>query len=145
MVEASKVVVEELIPREGWQFDLVEYLNGDVDARKVIWHYDLTGNSGKSYFSTRYKKKSSYLVTGGKNQDIYYAYNYEQVVIFDLPRAKEEYVPYDVMESFKNGYFLSTKYECKPVRFNPPHVIIFANFHPDMTKLSYDRWEIKEI
>lgn len=85
------------------------------------------------------------MVTGGKNQDIYYAYNYEQVVIFDLPRAKEEYVPYDVMESFKNGYFLSTKYECKPVRFNPPHVIIFANFHPDMTKLSYDRWEIKEI
>lgn len=145
LLEASKVVSEELIPRDGWQTRLVEILSGDADPRKVYWYYDVTGNSGKSYFSTRYKAKTSYLVTGGKNQDIYYAFNYEQVVFFDLPRAKQDYVPYDVMESFKNGYFLSTKYECKPVRFAVPHVIVFANFYPDTTKLSVDRWEIKEI
>jgi hypothetical protein len=145
LLEASKVVIEELIPREGWQTCLKEYLAGDVDTRKVIWYFDSTGNSGKSYFSTRYRAKTSYLVTGGKNQDIYYAYNYEEVVFFDLPRAKQEYVPYDVMESFKNGYFLSTKYECKPVRFAVPHVVVFANFYPDTSKLSLDRWEIKEI
>lgn len=144
-MEASKVTVEELTAREGWQIDLSNYLAEDADPRKIIWYYDNTGNSGKSYFSTRFKAKTSYLVTGGKNQDIYYAYNYEQVVFFDLPRAKQDYVPYDVMESFKNGYFLSTKYECKPVRFNVPHVIVFANFYPDTSKLSMDRWEIKQI
>jgi len=145
LLEASKVVIDDLIPRSGWQTDLSNILSEDAHSRRVLWYFDVTGNSGKSYFSTRYKTKSSYLVTGGKNQDIYYAYNYEQVVFFDLPRAKQEYVPYDVMESFKNGYFLSTKYECKPIRFNVPHVVVFANFYPDTTKLSLDRWDITEI
>lgn len=145
LVEASKMVSENLVPRDNWQIILSEYLKQDADPRKVIWYYDVTGNSGKSYFSTHYREKTSYLVTGGKNQDIYYAYNYEQVVFFDLPRAKQDYVPYDVMEAFKNGYFLSTKYECKPVRFAVPHVVVFANFYPDVSKLSQDRWEIHEI
>jgi len=144
-IKESKVTSEVLVPRNNWQLILFEYLKQDADARKVIWYYDVTGNSGKSIFSTRYKDKTSYLVTGGKNQDIYYAYQYEEVVFFDLPRGKQDYVPYDVMESFKNGYFLSTKYECKPVRFNVPHVVVFANFYPYTTKLSMDRWEIHEI
>lgn len=145
LINESKMELEELIPRDNWQLVLKTYLENEPDTRKIVWYYDVTGNSGKSYFATRYKDKTSYLVTGGKNQDIYYAYNYEEVVFFDLPRAKQEYVPYDVMESFKNGYFLSTKYECKPVRFKVPHVIVFSNFYPDTTKLSLDRWELHEI
>jgi len=145
LIESSKIVSEELIPRDGWQTRLKEELDAPVDNRKIIWYYDATGNSGKSYFATKYRCKTAYLVTGGKNADIFYAYNYEEVVFFDLPRAKQEYVPYDVMESFKNGYFLSTKYECKPVRFNVPHVVVLCNFYPDTSKLSMDRWDIREI
>lgn len=144
-IKEAKVDVGELIPRVGWQTRLKEELSNEPDLRKVIWFYDVSGNNGKSYFATRYKEKSTYLVTGGRNSDIYYAYGYEEVVFFDLPRCKQEYVPYDVMESFKNGYYLSTKYEVKCCRFKPPHVIVFANFYPDTTKLSLDRWDIREI
>lgn len=143
-IKESKVDVGELVPRD-WQINLKSELNEVPDNRKIIWYYDITGNSGKSYFSTRYREKTSYLVTGGKNTDIYYAYNYEEVIFFDLPRSKQDYVPYDVMESFKNGYFLSTKYEVKSVKFNVPHVVVFSNFYPEKTKLSADRWDIREI
>jgi hypothetical protein len=49
------------------------------------------------------------------------------------------------MENVKDGLFFSTKYESGMVRYNPPHVIVFANVPPDVTKMSADRWVIKEI
>lgn len=138
------IEIPDLVSRDGWQTDLKILLNGTPDLRKIIWYCDRAGNAGKSYFARHYKG-SKYIINGGKASDIYYAYNYEKVVFFDLARQKEEYVAYDVMENFKNGYFLSTKYEVKCVTFNTPHVIVFANFHPDVTKLSADRWDIRVI
>jgi len=144
-IEESKVTRTPLIPKDGWQSQLAEDLRSIPDARKVIWYCDLIGNSGKSYFATHYMEKTSYYITGGKATDIFYGYAYESVVFFDLARMKQEIVQYDVMENFKNGQFYSTKYECKNVKFNTPHVVVFANFLPDVTKLSADRWDIREI
>ena len=39
--------------------------------------------------------------------------------------------------------FFSGKYESGMVRYNKPHVIIFANCRPDIEKLSKDRWKVK--
>lgn len=125
-------------PRGDWQIGLAELLATPPHTREVYWYYCATGNSGKSTFARN--QKNAYIITGGKQADIYYAYQYEPVVIFDWPREAEERVPYGVIEAFKNGYFLSTKYECIPKRFATPHVIIFANFQPDKSKLSLDRW-----
>lgn len=144
-VEEKSVVRENLITRDGWQTELHELLHGEADPRKVIWFVDEVGNSGKSYFATHYTDKLSYYVTGGRAADIYYGYQYEPVVFFDLARMKQEIVQYDVMESFKNGQFYSTKYECKNVKFNIPHVVVFSNFYPDLTKLSSDRWDVRVI
>ena len=66
-------------------------------------------------------------------------------MFFDLARSVQERVPYEVMENFKNGGFLNTKYESKWVKFKIPHVVVFANFLPDRLKLSEDRWNIIEI
>jgi len=66
-------------------------------------------------------------------------------VFFDLARMKQDIVQYDVMEAFKNGQFYSTKYESRLVRFNIPHVVVFANFHPATQMLSTDRWDIRVI
>ena len=144
-LEESKVTRPEFNARSGWQQRLVEDLATEPDTRKVIWYYDSVGNTGKSFFATHYTEKGSYYVTGGKAADIFYGYSYEPVVFFDLARMKQEYVQYDVMEAFKNGQFYSTKYECKNVKFNVPHVVVFSNFYPDTTKLSADRWDIREI
>lgn len=130
-------------PRAGWQLDLSLLLQQEPDKRKIHWFYDSQGNSGKSTFACGWA--GSYIVTGGKHEDIYFAYDYQPVVIFDWPRAKHDSFPYAVAESFKNGYFLSTKYECRASRFRTPHVVVFANFLPDYDSLSIDRWDVKTI
>lgn len=145
---AEEAVPEHpLCPRPGWQVALVERLSNEPDPRQVHWYYDEAGNSGKSIFARRYRLRGErpYVITGGKHSDIYYAYARQPVVIFDWPRSQEEAFPYAVVETFKNGYFLSTKYESTPVFFKPPHVVVFANFYPDKSKLSADRWDIHTI
>lgn len=137
-----------LIPRDGWQSLLSTLLNGQPDGRQVNWYWEATGNVGKSYFALNFKHiggRYGYVVTGGRHSDIFYGYDYEPVVFFDWTRDNQETVPYSVMESFKNGYYLNTKYESAPVRFSVPHVVVFANFPPDISKLSIDRWNIFQI
>jgi hypothetical protein len=135
--------LQTFVPRDGWQSELFESLAETPSERQVFWFYDATGGTGKSYFAAQYP--GSYIITGGKMADIYYAYRFERVVFFDWPRDAEDRVPYSAIESFKNGYFLSTKYEVKRVRFERPHVVVFSNFMPDTTKLSLDRWIINTI
>lgn len=135
----------QFVPRPGWQQLLDDDLKGEAHPRTIIWFTDSVGNSGKSYFANNWNIRQTYIVNGGKAADIYYAYFYEPVVFFDLARQKEDIVAYDVMENFKNGYFLSTKYQVRRVKFNIPHVVVFSNFFPDKTKLSADRWDIRVI
>jgi len=139
---------EVFVARPGWQLDLCLVLNGPVDKRKVIWYWEHSGNVGKSYFALNFSIGSGgfgYVVTGGRHADIFYAYRNEPIVFFDWARDQEESFPYRVVEAFKNGYFLNTKYESVARRFSVPHVVVFSNFPPDRSKLSIDRWEIKEI
>lgn len=137
-----------------WQTDLKTELDGRVDRRKVIWYVDYTGGAGKSTFARRYRSPTNtpgldftggFIVNGGKHADVYYAYSGERVVFFDWSRDHQDSFPYSVVENFKNGYFLSTKYESRAFRFRPPHVVVFANWDPDMSKLSEDRWDIRHI
>lgn len=139
---------------EQWAIDLEGELDGPVNRRKVIWYYDEVGGRGKSNFARRYQSKTNtpgldrtggYIVNGGKYADVYYAYKGQRVVFFDWSRDHQEAFPYSVVENFKNGYFLSTKYESREFRFRPPHVVVFANWLPDQSKLSADRWDIRHI
>jgi len=57
----------------------------------------------------------------------------------------EEYISYGAMEKIKNGFYMSSKYESKPIIRNCPHIICFANFEPDYDKLSQDRWKVHNI
>jgi len=132
-----------LVPREGWQTELFEYLKTEPHPRQILWFSDHTGATGKSTFAN--STPDAYVVTPGKHADIVYAYNFERIVFFDWPRDAEDRFPYSVAESFKNGYFLSTKYEVRRVRFSVPHVVVFSNNDPDLLKLSFDRFVIKRI
>lgn len=57
----------------------------------------------------------------------------------------ENYVSYEAIESVKDGIFFSGKYESGMTIFNQPHIICFANFAPDIGKMSSDRWKIFEL
>jgi hypothetical protein len=98
------------------------------------------------------------VLTGGKKIDMAYIYaqNPTSIVVFDLPRTAEINTEesdrkhhldgiYSLAEELKNGILVSGKYESKTVVFKVPHVIFFANFEPDMTKWSSDRYFVKNI
>ncbi|AJD07563.1 replication-associated protein [Sewage-associated circular DNA virus-34] len=128
-----------------WQEELLCYVDKDADKRKVRWYTDMGGNTGKSYITTYLTLLGkAYVVSGGKQADILYAYEDQPIVIYDLARAYEQNMDhiYVTMEYFKNGRFLSTKYESKMRVFKRPHVIVMANFPPHINKLSEDRWDI---
>lgn len=130
-----------------WQQDIIDMIQCKPDRRKIHWYYDADGNIGKSYL-TKYLtlKHDAFMVNTGKKADILYSYNGEPVVIFDLPRDMEDkdYI-YEIMEILKNGQYLSTKYESQQRVFKIPHIIVFSNYQPDKTKLSMDRWDIKDM
>lgn len=137
-----------LIPRSPWQNQLSLSLDDEPDPRTVRWYYDPVGSTGKSYFSRNWvgrDGKRAFVVSGGKHADVIYAYQKQAAVFFDFTREVEERVPYSLMEGFKNGYLFSSKYQSMPLYFNTPHVVCFANFEPDRTKLSADRWIIQQI
>ncbi len=123
-----------------WQIDCLDILNKQTD-RQVLWICDKTGNSGKTYLAKHIVAKGdSIYFNNSKSQDIYYAYNCQATVVYDFCRSLEDHINYGVLEATKNGIFFSSKYESKQKIFDPPKIVIFANFMPDQSKLSQDRW-----
>ena len=143
----DRIKTEGYVARPGWQAELEQKLLGEPHPREVLWYTDKVGNSGKSLFANRFRGVGGrgYRITGGDHASIKYAYGHEKVVFFDWPRSEEERFPYKLLEQFKDGYFLSTKYDSHGCDFEIPHVVVFANFDPDQTQLSRDRWVIKNI
>lgn len=131
-----------------WQEELLKYLSDPVHPRQVLWYYDEVGNTGKSWMASYLSSTDgAFIVTNGKLADIAHAYNYEKTVIIDLSRTQADKIDhiYSLMEAFKNGRIFSPKYESTSKTFNPCHVVVFANFIPDHSKLSQDRWLVKTL
>lgn len=126
-----------------WQAELEKELKGNPDSRKIIWYYDEYGNTGKSTMARWLVANTDTIVTEGKKADVLYGYQGERIVIFDLSRSTEEYTPYDTIEKLKNGVYFNTKYESGMRVYDQPHVVVFANFEPDRTKMSADRWDVR--
>lgn len=123
--------------------------------RYIIWIYDEYGKSGKSVTAREAVLRNPYNVMyvcgaskdakcalasflDGKDNDLYLA-------LFDIPRTSQDYVSYAALEEFCNGICFSTKYESKALVFNWPWIIVLANFLPDKSALSSDRWKIFDI
>lgn len=134
-----------------WQLQLLNELRDTRDDRKVIWYVDKEGGFGKStfgihlddlsegyhYFESKFPRKDLlFLLT--KEKDI-------KAIILDIARADHQMFDYGVLEILKNGFFRNAKYEGAKCRFDPPTVIVFANFEPDKTQLSEDRWDIRHL
>jgi hypothetical protein len=143
-------IIENLKP---WQDEIVKMLLTEPDDRTINWVYDKVGNVGKTvlckYICAKFKR-AVYL--SGKAADMKYAIsemvkkgNDPEVILLDFTRSTEGYVSYEGIESVKNGIFFSGKYESNMVMYNSPHVICFANWKPDMEKLSEDRWNIIKV
>lgn len=136
-----------------WQQNILDHIKTEPDDRTINWIYETEGNRGKTALIKLLCAKHNALLVGGKAGDAKYLVTkyeetqgcYPQLVIFSFPRTIEEYVSYTAVEEIKDGVFCSTKYECKMVVMNSPHILCFANFYPDESKLSADRWNIINI
>lgn len=128
------------------QRKIMEILDNTQNDRKIIWIVDEKGNSGKSYLANYLLANFKAIIfTNSKSADIAFAYNMENIVIFDFARSLEEKINYKIIEDLKNGRLFSTKYTCKFKLFDSPKVIIMSNFIPDINKLSLDRWDVHRI
>ena len=135
-----------------WQASLIEILKGPIHPRQLHWITDLTGNRGKTammrHLMMTQKPVSATYVTG-KSSDVKYAIlqmkTVPKCILVGFVRSQENFISYQMLEEVKDGMFFSTKYESGMKIYNPPHLIVMANFFPDITKLSMDRWCIYRI
>lgn len=135
-----------------WQKDIEKLFFTEPDDRHIYWNWENTGNIGKSAFCKyMYIKHQALIVRGGKLADIMnIVFNTDmdmcRMIIFDLPRGTGNKISYTSLEAIKDGFITNTKYETGCKAFNPPHLVVFANFPPEnLDSLSKDRWKVTEI
>lgn len=134
-----------------WQRNVLNLIKTEPDDRSINWYWDKDGGVGKSALSKHILMNYNATLVGGKANDAKYAIkgwmesNPQKdldIIIFDIPRANAEFINYGVFEEIKNGAIFSGKYESGCIMFNPLHIIVFANEHPDTSKLSRNKWNI---
>ena len=132
-----------------WQREIVELTETVPDDRTINWYWEPNGNVGKSQLMRYLVIQKGALLVSGKSADIKYQIaNCKQppnLIIYDIPRTAENYINWTALEEIKNGIFCSSKYESKMVIMNSPHIICFANFEPNESVMSADRWRVVEI
>lgn len=142
-----------------WQAALETELLAPPDDRKVIWIYDKDGHQGKSKFVKHMALKyPSWVMVGGKSEDCFFAIKNHlepeegtgkplRGVMLDYcrPDADAHLFNYTVMEKCKDGMLFNAKYKAGQLIFNCVHVVIMANVPPVKTKLSADRWDVREL
>lgn len=136
-----------------WQQDILDIIAKGPDDRSIYWFWDYDGNIGKSVFCKYLCATMGALSVAGRGNDCKYGiikYKeiegvYPEIIIYDIPRTALDYVNYEALESIKNGLFFCGKYESSQVIMNCPFIFCFANAEPDLTKLSADRWIVKQL
>lgn len=145
-----KVPSREIGQLRPWQRDLESELRGEPDDRRVTFIVDERGNSGKSWFARYYLKKfpdEAQLLRIGKRDDLAHAIDESRRVFFiDVPRGSMEYLQYSILESLKDGFVFSPKYEsCTKELYGNVHVVVMCNEEPDMRKLTRDRYHLVRL
>lgn len=137
---------------KGWQKEILDIIDGEVDNRKVYWFWEPNGNIGKSYLCKYIALTRHVIICDGKKDNVFNQVNQmiesggrPDIIIMDIPRSAQEYVNYGVLEALKNGMLYSGKYEGGVCIFKTPHILVLANEEPRECEMSADRWVIKRI
>lgn len=139
-----------------WQQVVLDLVQEEPDRRRIHWIWESTGSVGKSYLAKYLAAEhQAILLKPGKQTDLSYiiSKSRSKLVIFDLSRTnaptegREHFLDssYSLAEDLKNGVIQSTKYDSTTIIRGTSHVIFFANFPPDMTKWSQDRYFITQL
>lgn len=132
-----------------WQTSLAADLEQAADDRTVRFYVDPIGGSGKSWFCGYLfgKRDDVQLLSSGRRDDIAYAVDTsKRIFLFNIGRGQLEFLNYGILEGLKDRMVMSTKYASQMKLLNEtPHVVVFCNEEPDMTKMSEDRYIINNL
>lgn len=152
---APEKVWEELPSKElEYLVPLMKNYDTYKGDRKIHVVVDYKGGIGKTEFARwAVLNLPDTIVSGGKAGDMknqiveYKKLNgcCPKYIIMDIPRSCLNYISYTGVEEIKNMLFYSGKYEGGMVVGNKPFVLMLMNEYPDVTKLSEDRWEIRDF
>lgn len=131
-----------------WQLELEEHLTDDSpDDRTVEFFVDEEGGKGKSWFQrhmlTKYPDRVQMLAPG-KRDDLAHVIDVQKsIFLMNVPKTQMEFLQYSILEQLKDRTVFSPKYTSKmKILSAPAHVIVFSNEHPDMNKMSADRYKV---
>lgn len=132
-------------PREGWQRDLYDRLQNEPNDREVEFIIDYDGGKGKSWlccYMIDHHSEQTQILRIGKRDDLAHAVDPDKTIfLIDVPRSQMDYLQYSILESLKDRIVFSPKYHSMTkVLVGKPHVIVFCNEDPDLTKMSSDRY-----
>lgn len=133
-----------------WQQDLSNTLMEEPDDRSIHFYVDLEGGKGKSWYTrymvSEYPDRVQFLSIG-KRDDLAFAIDETKTIfLFDIPRGSMEFFQYNVVEKLKDQMIFSAKYASRTKLIeHKVHVVVFCNEHPDMDKMTEDRYIITEI
>ena len=136
-----------------WQTACLGICQQPASTRKVHWFWENVGNVGKSWMARYLALHHQAIVVGAmKKSDLLHAISKlitgRKVVVFDLTRSTEDgavKVVYEVLEQLSNRVIFSGKYDSQTVWIPQVHLMVFANFGPDRTAMSEDRWDVHHI
>jgi hypothetical protein len=136
-----------------WQSTLVDTVSSAADSRKVHWWWDPEGNKGKTFVARYLLSLDGWILCQMmKKSDLLHLITKSianaKGVIFDLTRSSEDgsvKVVYEVCEMLKSEFLCSGKYDSVGMMTPPVHVIVFANYEPDRTAWSPDRYDVHRI
>jgi hypothetical protein len=136
-----------------WQLELYTEMDEEPDDRSIIWYADTKGNAGKTFFAkhmgmykgTFVSTKANVYHVATQIQDVIKQGDSILSVIFNFTRQTEYHKVYQALESLKDGMVTSEKFHGKTMYFKSPHVVVFANYFPDLLQISTDRWKLRVL
>lgn len=141
-----------------WQEKALAILNDQMEDDRTIWFlWEPKGRAGKTKFQKWYElqKFRPTLVLSGKAADMkngiveYMESNkgdIPEVILVNIPRSQDErFISWQGIEEVKDMFFYSGKFHGGMVNGRSPIMMLFANYKPDTSHMSGDRWKIIKI
>lgn len=149
MTDDYVIKLEDMYP---WGRELVERVADclpDKLDRTIIWIWSTEGKMKKTE-TARYLAHyhDACVIQGGRRHVLANAYKRPAPIYMLLvPRTDEGFVSYASIELLKDGLYMSAfgTEATGSVNRKKPWVIIFANFPPDRSAMSEDRWEVINV
>jgi len=137
-----------------WQQTVLDKVKGDPDDRSLMWICDNVGCNGKSklfkYMGVNKIGSRFTVTTSERIASVMIDRGPQRCYLIDIPRSistsKSMSDIYEMIEQLKNGYVFSGFYgKDREMDMEPPWVIIFSNYPPELKRCTQDRWDVYEI